>query len=277
MHAHDFRSAEEFAGKDVLVIGTSYSAEDIASQCYKYGVKSVTLSWRTRPMAFKWPANFRTVPLLERVDGRTCHFKDGSTAEVDAIIMCTGYQHSFPFMAPDLRLRTANRLWCNSLHEGVVWTSNHRLFYLGMQDQWFTFNMFDAQAWYARDVILGRLAMPDRAEVEREWAHWRKAEDAIDDTDEARIRYQAEYVKRLHSMTDYPPFDVDAVVERFLEWEQNKHDDIMTFRDASHRSVLTGTMAPPHQTPWLTSFDDSLEGYLPPAAATPKGGRCSLT
>ena len=106
--------------------------------------------------------------------------------------------------------------------------------------------MFDAQAWYARDVILGRrvlpntepetnlsrlqpygqfrqrscaprfvrLAMPDRAEVEREWAHWRKAEDAIDDTDEARIRYQAEYVKRLHSMTDYPPFDVDAVVAR---------------------------------------------------------------
>jgi len=56
--------------------------------------------------------------------------------------------------------------------------------------------------------------MPDRAEVEREWAHWRKAEDAIDDTDEARIRYQAEYVKRLHSMTDYPPFDVDAVVAR---------------------------------------------------------------
>ena len=47
MHAHDFRSAEEFKGKDVLVIGTSYSAEDIASQCYKYGVKSVTCSYRT--------------------------------------------------------------------------------------------------------------------------------------------------------------------------------------------------------------------------------------
>ena len=30
MHAHDFRTAEEFIGKDILVIGTSYSAEDIA-------------------------------------------------------------------------------------------------------------------------------------------------------------------------------------------------------------------------------------------------------
>ena len=52
MHAHDFRSAEEFAGQRLLVIGTSCSAEDIASQCYKYGVKSVHLSWRTRPMNF---------------------------------------------------------------------------------------------------------------------------------------------------------------------------------------------------------------------------------
>lgn len=55
LHAHDFRDALEFAGKDILIVGTSYSAEDIASQCYKYGVGSVTLSWRTAPMAWHWP------------------------------------------------------------------------------------------------------------------------------------------------------------------------------------------------------------------------------
>jgi trimethylamine monooxygenase len=136
MHAHDFRSAETFAGQRILVVGTSYSAEDIASQCHKYGVASVTCSWRTRPMGFKWPPNFRTVPLLTRVEGKTCHFKDGSTAEVDAIILCTGYQHHFPFMAPGLRLRTPNRLCADTLHEGVVWPTNQRLFYIGMQDQW---------------------------------------------------------------------------------------------------------------------------------------------
>ena len=79
------------------------------AQCYKYGVKSVTCSWRTAPMGFHWPENFNTVPLLQRVEGRTCHFKDGSTADVDAIILCTGYKHHFPFMAPELRLDTTNR------------------------------------------------------------------------------------------------------------------------------------------------------------------------
>jgi trimethylamine monooxygenase len=35
LHAHDFRDAREFAGKDMLLIGTSYSAEDIGSQLWK--------------------------------------------------------------------------------------------------------------------------------------------------------------------------------------------------------------------------------------------------
>jgi len=262
MHSHDFRSAEEFAGKDILVIGTSYSAEDIASQCYKFGVKSVTLSWRTQPMGFHWPEQFRTVPLLERIEGRKCFFKDGSVAEVDAIIMCTGYQHYFPFMEDSLRLRTANRLWSDSLHEGVVWPLNTDLFYIGMQDQWFTFNMFDAQAWYARDVVLGRLSLPSREVMEQEHAKWRAVEEAIEATDEANIRYQAEYTQRLIAMTDYPDFNIEGMVQGFLEWEHNKHENIMAFRDKPHRSVFTGTMAPVHHTSWLAARDDSIKSYV---------------
>ena len=48
----------------------------------------------------------------------------------------------------------------------------------------------------------------------------------------------------------------------FLEWEHNKHENIMTFRDHPHRSIMTGTMAPVHHTPWLTAFDDSIECYV---------------
>jgi trimethylamine monooxygenase len=39
MHSHDFRDAEEFRGKNVIVLGSSYSAEDVALQCNKYGAK----------------------------------------------------------------------------------------------------------------------------------------------------------------------------------------------------------------------------------------------
>jgi len=264
MHAHDFRSAEEFAGKRILVVGTSYSAEDIASQCYKYAVKSVHCSWRTAPMQFHWPDNFTTVPLLTKITPGTnmCHFKDGSTAEIDAIILCTGYKHHFPFLEPNLRLETANRLWCDSLHEGIVWPSNPRMMYLGMQDQWFTFNMFDAQAWYARDLILGRVTLPEPEIMQAEWEKWRVAEEALEATDEANIRFQADYIDRLVKMTDYPSFNIDGVVQAFLAWEHHKHENIMTFRDQPHRSLMTGNMAPVHHTPWLQAFDDSIESYV---------------
>jgi len=53
-HGTDVTVCSFVTGKNILVIGTSYSAEDIASQCYKYGVKSVTCSWRTAPMGFHW-------------------------------------------------------------------------------------------------------------------------------------------------------------------------------------------------------------------------------
>jgi cation diffusion facilitator CzcD-associated flavoprotein CzcO len=64
MHAHDFRDALEFKDKDILLIGRSYSAEDIGSQCWKYGAKSITNSYRSKPMGFKWPHNWEEKPLL---------------------------------------------------------------------------------------------------------------------------------------------------------------------------------------------------------------------
>jgi trimethylamine monooxygenase len=262
LHAHDFRDAREFVGQDILIIGTSYSAEDIGSQCWKYGCKSVTVSHRTEAMGFKWPSNWKEVPLLTKVEGNVATFKDGSTKTVNAIILCTGYKHHFPFLSDDLRLRTANRLATADLYKGVAYVHNPALFYLGMQDQWYTFNMFDAQAWWVRDAILGRIKLPASknelvADVEKRVAE----EDAGEDSYDA-IRYQGRYIKELIAETDYPSFDVDGADEAFFQWKKHKMKDIMRFRDNSYKSVMTGTMAPQHHTPWKDALDDSMQSYL---------------
>ena len=44
-----------------------------------------------------------------------------------------------------------------------------------------------------------------------------------------------------------------------MEWEHHKVEDIMGFRDNAYRSLMTGTMAPMHHTPWLKAMDDSME------------------
>ena len=68
--------------------------------------------------------------------------------------------------------------------------------------------------------------------------------------------------QELIDATDYPSFDIEGVNKMFMEWEHHKHDDIMNFRDNAYRSVMTGTMAPKHHTPWMEAMDDSMESYL---------------
>ena len=218
-------------------------------------------------MGFDWPDNWDERPLLQRVDGNTAYFADGSSKQVDAIILCTGYLHHFPFLPEALRLQTSNRLWPLGLYRGVVWEANPQLFYLGMQDQWYTFNMFDAQAWYVRDIILGRIALPERSTMAADSRAWREREEALED-DEAMIRFQGDYVAGLIEATDYPSFDIEGVNRTFLQWEKDKHEGIMTFRDKSYRSLITGTQAPAHHTRWLEAMDDSLDAFLNAPAAS---------
>lgn len=261
IHSHDFRNAEEMKDKDILIIGTSYSAEDIASQCYKYGVKSVTLSWRTKPMNFKWPPNFITKPLLEKIENDICYFIDGSSILVDVIILCTGYLHSYPFLSNQLRLKTNNRLYPNMLWNGVVFINNSKLFYIGMQDQWFTFNMFQIQAVYIRNIIMGKQYIPPKNKMILDIDRWQTMENNLEDSDEQHIRFQAQYLKFILDKTDLAKFNIDGMVELFLEWEKNKHQDIMTFRDQIHQSVITNTYGKKHHTKWLKEYDDSLWNY----------------
>ena len=262
LHAHDFRDAREFSGKDILILGSSYSAEDIGSQCWKYGAKSITVAYRNAPMGFNWPDNWKEVPKLDHVDEDTAYFADGTSKKVDAIILCTGYKHHFPFLPDDLRLKTKNRLATADLYKGVVWVNNPKLFFLGMQDQWFTFNMFDAQAWWVRDAIMGRIAIPaDKAALLKDVEDRVAGEDAGQDAHDA-IHYQGDYVKELIAETDYPSFDVDGACEAFFEWKEHKKKDIMAFRDNAYKSVITGTMAPVHHTPWKDALEDSMESYL---------------
>ena len=261
MHAHDFRDALEFKDKDVLIVGRSYSAEDIGSQCWKYGARSVTATYRTKPMGFKWPKGFEERPLLQKLVGKTAYFKDGSTKDVDAIILCTGYQHHFPFLSEELRLKTTNRMWPADLYKGVIWEDNPKLSYMGMQDQFYTFNMFDAQAWYVRDQIMGRIKLPKADVMKKDSKAWRKREEKLEDA-EQMIWFQGDYVKQLIDATDYPTFDIEAVNKTFMTWEHDKAADIMGYRNKSYRSLMTGNMQPPHHTPWLEEMDDSLEAFM---------------
>src|SRR5690606_27597088 len=261
MHAHDFRGADQFRDKNVLLVGSSYSAEDIGVQSYKHGAKSVTLSYRSNPIGMDWPEGIKEVPLLTNFEGDIAHFSDGSQESFDAVVMCTGYQHKFPFLPDEMRLKTPNCLYPNNLYKGIVFNEYPKLIYLGMQDQYYTFNMFDAQAWFARDLIQGKIRMPSKEERLADIEKWIKKSTA-NQTHDDEVDFQTEYVKELISLTDYPEFNLDAVAKLFKQWLKDKDEDILRYRDKTYTSVITGTKAEKHHTAWLDEMDDSYERFL---------------
>lgn len=261
MHAHDFRGADQFKDRKVLLIGSSYSAEDIGVQSYKHGAKSVTLSYRSNPIGMDWPDGIKEVPLLTNFEGATAHFSDGSSEEFDAVVMCTGYQHKFPFLPDTMRLKTPNCLYPNNLYKGVVFNKLPQLLYLGMQDQYYTFNMFDAQAWFARDIMMGKIEVPEESERTKDINKWIKRSSLNKDHDD-EVDFQTDYVKDLISATDYPEFDLDAVGKLFKQWLKDKDENILEYRDKTYKSVITGTQAETHHTSWMDEMDDSFERFL---------------
>jgi len=261
MHAHDFRGADQFKNQKLLLIGSSYSAEDIGVQCYKHGAKSVTLSYRSNPIGVDWPNGIKEVPLLTHFDGSTAHFTDGTSEDFDAVVMCTGYQHKFPFLPDELRLKTKNNLYPDNLYKGIFFNELPQLIYLGMQDQYYTFNMFDTQAWLARDYMMGRFKLPSKKKRKEDIHKWLDCHDAIKDSLDS-VDFQTDYIKDLIVLSDYPEFNLDKVGEMFKEWLQDKDDNILTYRDKTYTSVVTGTQAEEHHTDWMDELDDSKERYL---------------
>jgi len=263
LHAHDFRDANEFAGKTLLLVGASYSAEDIALQCIKYGAKRVICTWRSKPMGFNWPESIEERPLVQKFEGNTAFFKDGSKHDVDVVMMCTGYLHSYPFLREELRLKSKNVLYPPNLYKGLVWMEggNNKLFYSGVQDQYYTYTMFDICGLWLAKHLLGEIDLPDKATMNRDWNKWVDRNKALTDCHE-EINFQTDFVMDLvkDCGEDYP-FNLD-VGDIFHAWEHHKDEDVLTYRDQSFPSKFTGTPSPIHMSSFMEALDDSMQTFM---------------
>lgn len=272
LHSHDYRGADEFVGKNLLIIGGSYSAEDIGVQCHKFGARSITISYRSCPMGFKWPETIKEVPLLERIEGHTAYFKDGTSVDnLDCIILCTGYRHNHSFMAKPLRLYCyGNPYIPSNLYKGIFWLDEPRLAYLGMQNQLYTLNMFDIQAALVRDVFLGYVNLLDENDEERrreEISQWQAREKTLAAEDhEGFSDLQTDYIRDITDccvQKTVPKFDLEQSSAGMYKFFRDKRENILTYRDQSFPSIF-----PPHdpaplcRTLWIENKEDSIQGYL---------------
>ncbi|WP_299392277.1 hypothetical protein [uncultured Gelidibacter sp.] len=109
--------------------------------------------------------------------------------------------------------------------------------------------------------MMNRLELPSKGERRLDMDKWLEANDKLESSFD-HVDFQTEYIKDLLKLSDYPDFNVDQVAVMFKEWLRDKDENILTYRDKTFQSVVTGTKAETHHTEWMDELDDSKERYL---------------
>jgi len=135
--------------------------------------------------------------------------------------------------------------------------------YIGAVKQLFTFPFFDAQANYLAKVLGKSIEVPDSEEMKAEFQASSEALKKLPTVVET-IKYQSDYIGGLNKESGFAPeMDSDLLNKNFVDFVANKIEDIRTFRDKTHVSILNGEKSPFLKSePWATRMDSSKQAYL---------------
>ena len=100
-------------------------------------------------------------PNIERLEGDSVRFADGSVERIDRIVYCTGYKISFPFFDHDLLDPSEdNRI---ELYRRVVHPDLHGLYFIGLvQPLYAIMPIAERQSEWIADVLEGTVELPGR-------------------------------------------------------------------------------------------------------------------
>jgi dimethylaniline monooxygenase (N-oxide forming) len=111
-------------------------------------------------------------PNVERLDGDKVWFLDGTAERIDAIIYCTGYRISFPFLDPSVVSAPDNRV---ELFHRVVEPRHPGLYFIGLvQPLGAIMPLAEAQSEWVADLLERRAQLPSTAEMRKEIADYQR-------------------------------------------------------------------------------------------------------
>ncbi|KZV69811.1 FAD/NAD-P-binding domain-containing protein [Peniophora sp. CONT] len=130
IHSVYFRDPSVFAGKNVLVVGSSASGQDVAKHGSKFA-NSTTIAFKNVPyLDADAPPDIpgvSTKPRLSHFTKDAVVFDDGSQlSEIDAVVLATGYDLKVPFLTrggllPEQRPPDSNSLSTNMRYIRPLW------------------------------------------------------------------------------------------------------------------------------------------------------------
>ena len=204
-HSKFYRNPDQYAGKKVIVVGNSASGIDIGAQIQPVCKPPMLLSSKSESMMANAasPTQMEKPPIAEYiVEDRTVRFEDGTTESgIDAILYCTGYFYSLPFLEslhPPLITSGEN---VERLYQHIFYQQRPTLALMVLNQKVIPFPWAEAQAAVIARVFSGRLSLPDAAEMAAWERQWRKANGDGRMFHVLKYPKDADYINMLHDWT----------------------------------------------------------------------------
>ncbi|KAG6175147.1 hypothetical protein E4U51_005980 [Claviceps purpurea] len=171
IHSKLYHSADAFAGKKTIVVGNGPSGLDIAYQLSRVTKGLTLLSVKhATPAARLEHVGCREVAEIDEflVNERGVRLKDGAVeTDVDAIIFCTGFRFSLPFLGSLEKQIITNGACVHGLYQHLFLIDHPTLVFPLLNMRVVPFPLSEAQAAVISAVWSNNLALPPKEDMVR--------------------------------------------------------------------------------------------------------------
>ncbi|KAG6013751.1 hypothetical protein E4U54_006370 [Claviceps lovelessii] len=171
IHSKNYHSVDAFAGKKTLVVGNGPSGLDVAYQINRVSKGPTLLSVRHGTPSDKLQhTGCREIAEIDEflVPERGVLLKDGTVeADLDAIVFCTGFRFSFPFLG-GLEKQLITRGTCvHDLYQHMFYIQHPTLVFSALNIRVVPFPLSEAQAAVFSAVWSNNLTLPPKPDMVR--------------------------------------------------------------------------------------------------------------
>jgi dimethylaniline monooxygenase (N-oxide forming) len=164
IHSHEYRTNEAFRGEKVLVVGSGPSGTDCVIEISKTAA-SVTWSHHLEKLPVThFGDNVNQKPDIKEISKAGVLFVDESFSEYTAIVYCTGYKYTFPFLSVDCGISTYGN-HARPLFKHCLNINKPTMGIIGLPNFICPNQMMDLQVRFCLTFMTGRKDLPTREEM----------------------------------------------------------------------------------------------------------------
>lgn len=193
-HSVSYKNPDAFKDKRVLLVGGGPSGADISRQIASVCKHPLLVAQREVSPYHTDEPYTRDYPGLTSLDpaSRAARFEDGSIErDIDAIMFCTGYTYTFPFLDS-----LSPKIEDEPLYQYIFHTAHPNLAFVEMPEKIVPFPLAECQAAIIARIWSGRLSLPPLQEM-HDWA-----ESIVKDRGPGRAFYSLTPPIDLHYMNE---------------------------------------------------------------------------